>query len=298
MSQAKEITLPVPWGHVSAKAWGSPEHFPVLCVHGILDNGGAFDRLISFLPKHYYYIAVDLPGHGFSSHFPLGIQLNFFDYLLTLRYIVKKFQWKNFMYLGHSLGGQLGAFYCLVYPNEIEKLVLVEGLAPKIFSHKELIPQIRKIHDTTIKLQKNDAHKHCFYTRSEIMYALQFNRAACLNKNAAEALFKRSVSPIGGLYEYNRDVRLKYYTSPLFDLDQIICILSQLKVDILFFVTKGTLESLSDYRKSYLTQLPKHYSGFKVIYIGGNHDVHNNHPERICNDISEFLDKDNLISKL
>ena len=28
------VTLPVPWGHIAAKAWGNPTGKPVLAVHG------------------------------------------------------------------------------------------------------------------------------------------------------------------------------------------------------------------------------------------------------------------------
>lgn len=46
-----ELKLPVPWGHIAAKVWGSQQALPVLCLHGWLDNASSFDRLIPLLPK-------------------------------------------------------------------------------------------------------------------------------------------------------------------------------------------------------------------------------------------------------
>ena len=41
-------------------------------MHGYMDNAGTFDRLIPLLPDKFYVVAIDLPGHGFSSHVPYG----------------------------------------------------------------------------------------------------------------------------------------------------------------------------------------------------------------------------------
>ena len=46
-----ELKLAVPWGHIAAKAWGSHQSPPVLCLHGWLDNANSFDRIIPLLPK-------------------------------------------------------------------------------------------------------------------------------------------------------------------------------------------------------------------------------------------------------
>lgn len=34
------VCLPVPWGHVSGKAWGDPANKPVLALHGELGGEG------------------------------------------------------------------------------------------------------------------------------------------------------------------------------------------------------------------------------------------------------------------
>jgi len=78
-----ELSIPTPWGSIAAKTFGSPFGKPVLAVHGWMDNAGTFDRLVPLLPKSIYFVAVDLPGHGRSSHYPNGI-----PYHYTVRYSI------------------------------------------------------------------------------------------------------------------------------------------------------------------------------------------------------------------
>ena len=73
---------------------------------GWLDNAGSFDKLIPLLssgelfrdplptsPQNVltadlYVVAIDLPGHGQSSHRPRGMPYHYVDYLGDIRYTV------------------------------------------------------------------------------------------------------------------------------------------------------------------------------------------------------------------
>ncbi|XP_058802005.1 serine hydrolase-like protein [Phymastichus coffea] len=300
METTKEFLLPVPWGHIAAKAWGNPTNFPVLCIHGVLDNAGAFDRLIAQLPTNYYYVSIDLPGHGFSSHFPAGIPLDFFNYILSIRYIIEKLKWKTFKLIGHSMGGQLGTFYSVLYPNQIQSLVLIEGFIPKIFYNKEIISRLTKVLNTTFEAYNQIRYN--LYTHDDIMYTLKYKRANCLNNEAAEAIFKRSVTQEGKLFKYNRDIRLKDFVAPIFNISQWMSILSNLNIEILIILTTSSYSLLIQNQNTEkiegLKNLIESFDNFKLLMVCGNHDVHNNNPERISHEISKFLDKKYMNSKL
>jgi pimeloyl-ACP methyl ester carboxylesterase len=136
MESPVELQIPVPWGHISAKAWGNPESkIPVLAVHGWLDNAGTFDRLVPQLSNSLYIVAVDLPGHGLSTHLPAGMPYHFGDFLLTMRRITKFLKWTRFSILGHSMGAGLGVFYSSMFPSSVERLVMLDMIKP--MSHDE-----------------------------------------------------------------------------------------------------------------------------------------------------------------
>lgn len=73
-SNFTEMKIPIPYGYIAAKVWGSlnQDSVKVIAMHGYMDNAGTFDRLIPLLPDQFYVVAYDFPGHGFSSHVPYG----------------------------------------------------------------------------------------------------------------------------------------------------------------------------------------------------------------------------------
>ncbi|KAM9684517.1 serine hydrolase-like protein 2 isoform 7-T9 [Dama dama] len=135
MGLISELKLAVPWGHIAAKAWGSHQAAPVLCLHGWLNNANSFDRLIPLLPKDFHYVAMDFGGHGLSSHYSQGFPYyhqNFVSEVrrvaagcflsgasqdtgtarlrptLTWLHAFSALKWNRFSLLGHSFGGTVG----------------------------------------------------------------------------------------------------------------------------------------------------------------------------------------------
>ncbi|EAW73255.1 hCG1987678, isoform CRA_a [Homo sapiens] len=103
-----ELKLAVPWGHIAAKAWGSLQGPPVLCLHGWLDNASSFDRLIPLLPQDFYYVAMDFGGHGLSSHYSPGVPYYLQTFVSEIRRVVAALKWNRFSILGHSFGEYSG----------------------------------------------------------------------------------------------------------------------------------------------------------------------------------------------
>ena len=153
ISNFKEIEIPVPWGHISAKKYSRLQEvqqnsnsnsnssntnnsltfdktLPILCFHGWLDNSGTFDRLIPLIHDQHpdlEFICIDWPGHGKSSHRPDGTYVNSYIYLSDIARIQKSLNLKNFNAMGHSLGGNAILQYACVYPDVIKNLIRLDA---------------------------------------------------------------------------------------------------------------------------------------------------------------------------
>ena len=87
----------------------------VIGLHGYLDNAESL-RVVAPYLSSCRYIAIDLAGHGRSSHRPVGTHYNQADYLQDLHGLIESEGWDNVILIGHSLGGILVTI-CLLYTS-------------------------------------------------------------------------------------------------------------------------------------------------------------------------------------
>ncbi|XP_076663852.1 serine hydrolase-like protein [Andrena cerasifolii] len=290
--QVTEIKLPMPWGHIAGRVYGPAKDSKILVVHGVLDNSGSFHRLIELLPQNYQYVSIDLPGHGLSSSFPPDVPLVFFNYVYAISLVLDALNWKTCIYLGHSLGGQLGLHFSILFPGRLDKVIAIDGLIPEAIN--ELLPYIRNLYDLN-SYAKVPAK---LYTRDEIIYALKFKRKEALTTDAAEAIFERAVAKVDNLYKYNRDPKLRYLMCPIFNAQQQQEFFKKLPSPVFAIAATNSGRVKTMARSKHIIQTYcDTKEKFTMIYVKGNHDVHNNYPERVAPHIVKILNN-NLPSKL
>lgn len=110
--------------------WDGGGATTVLLVHGLADAGGTWARLVGHLPEGLHCVAPDLRGHGGTERVGDGGYYFFPDYLRDLRDLVDQLARERLVLVGHSLGGGVSALFAGTWPDEVERLVLVEGLGP------------------------------------------------------------------------------------------------------------------------------------------------------------------------
>lgn len=94
----------------------------IVLVHGLASNAGFWRYTIPELSKKYRVIAIDLPGYGKSQKgaYPYGMSF----YADQVKRLVDALKLDKIIFLGHSMGGQIGITFALKYPSNLEKLVL------------------------------------------------------------------------------------------------------------------------------------------------------------------------------
>jgi pimeloyl-ACP methyl ester carboxylesterase len=122
---------------LAALAWGSPASpLRVLAAHGWMDNAATFSLVAPALVASLgaYVVAVDLPGHGLSSHKAPRESYSAIDYAAAIVEAADALGWGGdgggppFVLLGHSLGGGLCTVVAASFPTRVSALVLLENL--------------------------------------------------------------------------------------------------------------------------------------------------------------------------
>ena len=294
-SESLDLTFPVPWGVIEGKCWGDPSQSPVLMIHGLQDNAGTFDRLVNLLPDSFYYVCIDLPGHGKSTRFPKGVFLDFMLFLSSVRRVILQLEWKQFIIVGHSFGGQLGSYYAAFYPEEVKKLIMLDTLAPFAVPLDRHLQHCKDSIEKMIELEKKLSNSNPpNYTREEAINRLINSRMSPISKQGAEILSLRTLKKNkNNFYYFSTDQRLKYNLQAPITPDIHFNVISNITSSVLIIITNSYLKFVESYRKGHLDyetlQFFNKKNNFQIVSIPGHHDVHNDEPHLVAPHIEKFI---------
>ena len=108
-------------------AWGDPDAPVLLLVHGGRDHCRTWDWVANALIDDYFIIAPDLRGHG-DSQWIVGGSYAIEDFVYDIHQLVRRTQIAPMRVIGHSLGAIISLLYSGIYPENVSRLIAVEGM--------------------------------------------------------------------------------------------------------------------------------------------------------------------------
>lgn len=109
--------------------WGNSDAPPLLLVHGGRDHCRSWDWAAEVLRKDWHVIAPDLRGHGDSQWSPDG-NYETASFVYDLAQLIHQLNLAPVTIVAHSMGGNVAIRYTGLYPEDVRKLVAIEGLGP------------------------------------------------------------------------------------------------------------------------------------------------------------------------
>ncbi|XP_059484875.1 probable serine hydrolase isoform X2 [Neocloeon triangulifer] len=289
----EEVRIPVPWGHIAGKKWGEPEEIPVIAIHGWRDNAGTFDTLAPLLK--FNFLSIDLPGHGLSSHVPIGMHAHYPDSMVTLRLIVKHFGFSKISILGHSLGSSIGYAYAGLYPEEVEKFVSIECGRARILCHpKDLADSWGATVDSLLSLEEKLVHqKSPEYTYSELVERQQKGAFMSPSIKSTQILLRRGAQPSKcdpDKFVFTFDPRVRLDSFKRFTPETLLALGRNIKCQVLnIHANPGMSCKLEKEYEESIEVLKTSTSRLECHEVSGTHHVHLNNPERVAPIINDFM---------
>ena len=280
-SDWEEMRLSMPHGlECALRLTGPVDGIPVLAVHGWLDNAASFAVLAPLLPQ-CRIVALDFPGHGKSERRPLSMPYYIWSYIAEIRAVVEHFSWKQFVLLGHSMGGAVCSLYAALYPAELAKLVLLDILGPLSALPEKLPEQMR---DALAQLDTLKARQRHYY--ADFGIAVQARADKGLSLAAAAILGERGiVCDESGCY-WDMDPRLRVLSPMSLTEEQVAAFMRQASCPSLVVLSTQfwrTRQAMLEQRRGYLPNAQIHQ------LEGGHHQHMEENAEQIAELIRQFL---------
>ncbi|MEW9682378.1 alpha/beta hydrolase [Pseudomonas sp. TE50-2] len=266
-AQVEEIRLTLGHIEMAAHLFGPADGLPVIALHGWLDNANSFARLAPQL-KGLRIVALDLAGHGYSEHRPVGAGYALADYAHDVLRVAEQLGWERFGLLGHSLGAIISVQLAGALPERVSHLALIDGVIPPTLSEQDAAERLGLALQAQLRLEGK--RKSVYPTLEEGVEARMKGMVA-VSREAAELLAQRGLMPVPGGYSWRSDSRLTLPSPTRLNQDQAMAFVKRIACPACLVVAA---DGMLARHTELLEQLP-----FEQVTLPGGHHLHLNDAE-------------------
>ena len=272
--------------------WG-PEAGPlVLCLHGILEQGAAWEEVAVPLAKMgYRVVAPDLRGHGRSSHIGKGNSANLVDFLGDVDAIVAELTDQPFILVGHSIGSVVAAMYASVRSaassasgsQKVRTLVLVDTVLPSDGNDNEVVDQLATHLDYLVSPPEHPVFPDVATAASRLRRG-----TATMSEALALKLANRITEPCDGGVRWSWDPMLRTRTGIGFNGNSFpraryLELLRRIQAPTILIYGDSSHLNRTDDLSEQQAAMPQ----AKRVFLSGGHNLHIDAPQAIANLIAE-----------
>ena len=252
----------------------------MLCLHGWLDNAASFVPLACSL-EGFDLLALDMAGHGLSSHRPESCRYYFTDYLFDLDAALQELAWDHCHLVGHSMGGGIASCYAAASPETVDRLVLLDSLGVITLPADQAAQQLRL---SLASVRKTRSFLRPYDSVEDAIRARQTKSP--LSDEAARLLCERSLERSGDHYRWRTDPRLNWRSPQLPGDGQALDLLAAIHAPALVI----TSQAMSAYfGEEMMHKRLAALAGCTHVINQGHHHFHMDDAENTGRRISEFL---------
>ncbi|XP_059195106.1 serine hydrolase-like protein isoform X4 [Centropristis striata] len=238
------------------------------------------------------YVAVDLPGHGLSSHRPPGESYSLFSFTADVHRVADALQLRTFSIISHSMGSDVAGMFSALYPEMVDALVLLDSYGFLPTDSKEIPEVMRRGIDEQLKIEKISEENKRVYTYEKAVERMSAANPS-MSEQSVHILLERGLVQVEGGFVFSRDLRVNVKHIMRTSLDQCLEMQSRIQAPVIVVLAEDGYNRIfpdiaqEKYAPILLQSLLDR--NHKVLTVPGDHHVHLNKPEVVAPFVSDFL---------
>ncbi len=257
----------------------------VLALHGWLDNCMSFAPIWPWL-EAYECLAIDLPGHGFSSHRTDYQAYYYADYVHDVAHVIINLGWQELHLVGHSMGGGIAALIAATFPERIKSITLIDTTGPLTTTPDQMPKLLRTSVEQYQRWQPQ--HKRSFPSWDLAIKTRVRSSLFPISPQNAEYLVRQSMREITpDEIMIQSDSRLKNRSPMFYSEPACLAFLGAIKCPVqVIYANQGLLPNVTttEQRLAQITDL-------SLTKLDGGHYVHMEHPTLVGQAINDFISR-------
>lgn len=278
MTAPHELTITIGRRQLRGLTWGEDSAPPILALHGWLDNAASFAELAPLL-KAWRLIALDLPGHGLSSH---KETYHFIDWVEDVEGILDGLGLSSCRILGHSMGAAIALLTAATLPERVHSLCLLEGVAPLTAEPAATPERLRRF--LAKKKRSHPDRRHLYASRAEA-FAARAAAGSFRHEKSLLPMVERGLVDVPGGFTWRSDPLLKLPSAIRLTLDQVRAFVEKVVCPIHIVRASAGFPFPEELWKELLALPPD----VTTSTLEGGHHLHLDAPEAVARDVQRFF---------
>ena len=261
--ESRQYVIELEHASIAVLEFGPKEGTPILALHGWLDNAESFALIGERLTQHRL-IAIDMVGHGLSSHRHPAMPYHIWDNVTDLHNLITTLGCEQVHLVGHSMGAGIVMLYASAFSDKVGQLMAIDGLIPL---HRPANEASEQLAQGVMKNSRSRQRPTTVYAEQEDAIQARMGGRWPVPYEAAKRLVSRGIKSENEGFVWRHDSRLFLPSLLRFCPEQIRGYLNSVKCPCIVVKAQAGVAELID---PWIDEL----SNSTLIEISGGHHAH------------------------
>lgn len=266
MTTPRPLNVRVDGLNYAGLEWGDSEGYPILCLHGWLDNALSFSVMAPYLNR-YRLIALDLSGQGLSDHRSPDGTYHIWDDIPQLLAVIESMDLPSLAVLGHSRGAAIAVLLATALQARCSHLILLDGMLPSPVSSESAAEQFLQAQKDR---QSLDARPPRLFPDIEAFVSAR--QRLGFSEQSARILARRALREVQGGWVLTHDPRLNHASAVKLSREMCAAFYEALTINTLALMADEGLRKRGGLSAS--LEAVKDIADCTVEAVPGSHHTH------------------------